>query len=147
MSININQLEQEMALELMPDVVADISELIGYPKTCRLIESFGGLDFRMPKSSNGQWAETLIEVLGNDDAQRLMNVYGGTRLYIPRCNALMIYLRNHDFVSKVEQAVADGSSQTLAIQKYALQYGFSERWAYEVLKATRCELHNQMGLF
>lgn len=145
--INIDDLVNEMTPEQLPDVITDIAEVIGYDKTVKLVQRLGGIDFATPRGSqDSQRAKLLIDILGNEAAEQLMKRFGGARLYIPRCHAACLWLRNHEFVAAIEMAVASGSTQTAAIQKYAPQYGFTERWAYQILSNAKKD-DNQPDLF
>ena len=147
MNINIDDLVNEMTPEQLPDVITDIAELIGCDKTVKLLQRLGGIDFAMPRGSqDSQRAKLLIDILGKDAADQLMQRFGGARLYIPRCHTACLWLRNQEFVNKIELAVASGSTQTAAIQKYAPQYGFTERWAYQILSNAK-KYDNQPDLF
>lgn len=133
----------EFLPRLLPDVVVEIAELIGYPKTLKLIHALGGLDFYMPKSFDNRHADLLAQTLG-DDAQVLIERFGGERIYIPRCQAAFIQIRNWEFAREVAWRTANGDSQQAAIQHLAPQYGFSERWAYKILSETQ---QTQIDLF
>lgn len=133
----------EFLPELLPDVVVEIAELIGYPKTLKLIRALGGLDFYMPKSFDNRYADLLTEMLG-DKAWVLMQRFGGERIYIPRCHAAFIQIRNWEFAREVDWQISQGYGRQAVIQKLAIKYGFSERWAYKIL-AERQE--RQFGLF
>lgn len=129
--------------ELLPDVVVEIAELIGYPKTLKLIRALGGLDFYMPKCFDNRYADLLVETLG-EEAEMLMQRFGGERIYIPRCHAAFVQIRNWEFVREVDWRISQGYGRQAVIQQLAVKYGFSERWAYKIL-AERQE--RQFGLF
>lgn len=139
----LEALVHELLPDLLPDVVVEIAELIGYPKTLKLIHALGGLDFYMPKSFDNHHADLLAQTLG-DDAQVLIERFGGERIYIPRCQAAFIQIRNWEFTREVAWRTANGDSQQAAIQHLAPQYGFSERWAYKILAENE---QRQFGLF
>ena len=145
--INIDDLVNEMTLEQLPDVITDIAVVIGYDKTVKLVQRLGGIDFAMPTGSqDSSRAKILVDTIGSAATEQLMKRFGGARLYIPRCHAACLWLRNQEFVTAIEMAVARGSTQTAAIQKYAPQYGFTERWAYQILSNAKKD-DNQPDLF
>lgn len=145
---DIDALVNELLPELLPDIVNNISALIGYRSTLKLIQSIGGIDLVVPTGElKSSTAEMLINSVGKHDALTLMKAYGGERLYIPRCHVAMIQLRNQEFYKKVTSMVAAGDTQTAAIHLYAPQHGFTERWAYVVLAAERSRACTQLSLF
>ncbi len=92
----------------------------------------------MPKGvENSEREAVLVNALGQETAQVLMQIYGGSRLYIPRCQLAMTELRNQAFFAEIERDISRGSSQTAAIQHHAPRFGFTERWAYELLSKKR----------
>lgn len=144
---DVQALVKELSPEMLPDAVADIADIIGLNKTLLLVQKLGGVDFAIPMG-NLQWSseQLLIDAIGESAAAELMTAYGGERLYIPRCQAACIKLRNHEFRVAIEMMVASGKTQTAAIRQYAPQYGFTERWAYKIL-SEKSGLDAQLSLF
>lgn len=127
--------DESVLRDLLPDTVIDIIEVIGYEATRRLIENLGGNDFEIPHGKTlSARRRRLIDAIGNEAAHELMDVYGGASVYIPRCTAALTALRNQQFRTAVAMEMDLGSSQVMAIQKLAPVYGFTERWAYEILR-------------
>ena len=146
--LDIDALVNELLPELLPDIVNAISVLIGYRSALKLIQAIGGIDLVVPTGElRSGTAVLLINAVGDDDALTLMKAYGGERLYIPRCHAAMTQLRNQEFCKHVAMMVANGDTQTAAIHLYAPQYGFTERWAYVVLRAESKRTDTQLSLF
>ncbi len=146
--LDIDALVNELLPELLPDIVNAISVLIGYRSALKLIQAIGGIDLVVPTGElRSGTAVLLINAVGDDDALTLMKAYGGERLYIPRCHAAMTQLRNQEFCKHIAMMVANGDTQTAAIHLYAPQYGFTERWAYVVLRAESRRTDTQLSLF
>lgn len=118
----------------LPDSMLDIVEAIGWNAALTLVDQIGGIEFRFPDgilaSKRKNW---LIELIGEQPAAKLMRIYGGTRLYIPRCRAALLELRNHHFSQDMQQLIEQGFSKTAAVQQLAPRYQISERWAYRIL--------------
>lgn len=147
-TIDIDALVNELLPELLPDIVNNISALIGYRSALKLIQAIGGIDLVVPTGElKSGTAALLISAVGESDALKLMETYGGERMYIPRCHAAMIQLRNQEFCQQVAKMVAAGDTQKAAIHLYAPQYGFTERWAYVVLRAENKRADTQLSLF
>ncbi|MDO5770388.1 MAG: Mor transcription activator family protein [Psychrobacter sp.] len=134
-TMDIDKLVDEMTPEQLPDVITDIAALIGYSNALLIVQNLGGVDFNIPKggNENSRRAQTLVDIVGQEAADKIMKAFGGAKLYIPRCQAALIFVRNKEFRTAIEMAVASGMSQTAALEQYAPQFGFSERWAYVVL--------------
>lgn len=146
--LDIDALVNELLPELLPDIVNAISVLIGYRSALKLIQAIGGINLLMPTGElHSSTAALLINAVGKNDALMLMKAYGGERMYIPRCHAAMTQLRNQEFCKKVAVMVEKGDTQTAAIHLYAPQYGFTERWAYVVLRAESNRADTQLTLF
>ena len=146
--LDIDALANELSPDLLPDIVVDISQMIGYGAALKLVQALGGIDFAMPKGELDSHAlKQLVSAVGVDAARTLMKVYGGAYLYIPRCHAALTQLRNQEFRKKVVAMVASGSTQTAAMHFYMQQYGFSERWAYVVMREETKRADTQMSLF
>ena len=146
--LNIEALVNELLPELLPEVVLDIAELVGYKTALQLVQALGGIDFAMPTGDADSYREQqLINAVGVEAAELIIKRYGGERLYIPRCQAAFIQLRNQEFRQAVMMAVANGETQTTAIHRYAPQYGFTERWAYTVLAEENKRADTQLSLF
>lgn len=144
----IDALVTELLPELLPEIVVNISDLIGYRAALKLVQALGGIDFAMPTGEmDSNREQTLVDAIGCDAAKALMQAYGGERLYIPRCHAAFVQLRYREFCQDVTRAVVNGETQTAAIHRYAPQYGFTERWAYTLLREESKRLDRQLMLF
>lgn len=136
--LDIDALVNELQPELLPEVVVTISDVIGYRATLQLITQLGGIEFVVPRlecapNRSRRYRDMVVDVIGDELANRLFDLFGGERLYLPRCHAAFIKLRNIEFAKQVAQAVARGELQAAVIQRLAPQYGFTERWAFTVL--------------
>ena len=65
---------------------------------------------------------------------RFMGVFGGDRLYIPRCDDALRVVRNRNFCKVIDDAMHAGQGKKDAVQSYAYEFGLGERNAYKVLK-------------
>ncbi len=98
-------LATELSHDLLPDIIVEIANLVGMSKTMQLVQAFGGTNLPMP-----------IGVENSMSEQALIN------------------WRDNRLIGEIKQAVMNGMSQTRAIRQYAVKYGISERWVYELLK-------------
>lgn len=132
---DFNILSNEEMVDLFPPIFIEIVECIGLDNTLLVVNSFGGLDFPLPRGFNDcKRGQKLIDCLGHDVAMRFMGVFGGERLYIPRCDDALRVVRNRNFCKVIDDAMHAGQGKKDAVQSYAYEFGFSERNAYKVLK-------------
>ncbi len=132
---DVDKLATELSLELLPQLIVEIAELIGIEKTLQLVQAFGGTNLLMPKGvEKSSSKQALIHAVGEETAQALMEIYGGDRLYIARCEVALRDWRDNQLMNEIGQLVMNDMSQTKAIRHVAVKYGISERWVYELLK-------------
>lgn len=132
---DFNILSNEEMVDLFPPIFIEMVECIGLDNTLLVVNSFGGLDFPMPRGFNDcKRGQKLIDCLGHDVAMRFMGVFGGGRLYIPRCDDALREVRNRKFCKVIDDAIRAGHSKTNAVQSYAYEFGLGERNAYKILK-------------
>lgn len=127
-------LKPAMTSQQLPEAVADIASVIGHSKALILIDNLGGRVFSVPMgnlASNNK--NILISLIGDKAANDFMGHYGGESLYIPQCKQTLTNIRNDQFCADVATSIANGNNKTSAIQQLAMQYGFSERWGYNLL--------------
>lgn len=129
---------------LLPATVIEIAELIGLPNALILCEHLGGLEFLVPVDKTQQNAQLLVSLIGKTATMAIIEHFSGGRIYIPRCHDYMIAIRNQSFVDAVHGMMEKGVKQKQAIQQLAPQFGFTERWAYEILGRSKT---SQIDLF
>ncbi|BEN89954.1 hypothetical protein BMF90_07480 [Serratia sp. OLHL2] len=132
------QPDYEQVQELLPESVQQIASLIGFPATSKLIQQFGGVQFRIGKGlrSSGQRRIALLqETLTPEQVALLMQHFSGEDLYIPRCQDAWREWRNRCFLAEIEQLKAEGESLTMALTLLCPKYGIAATRAWELLRA------------
>ncbi|MGU9776172.1 Mor transcription activator family protein [Salmonella enterica subsp. enterica serovar 3,10:z10:-] len=134
MSEHLNELEA--VAELLPPVVVELVDLIGYRHVATLIERLGGISF--PVSQNvrtvgNRRADVLADTLPADVVALVVQRFGGDVLYIPRCDAALRELRNRRFLAEYRSALAGGESGRFALMNLCPRFGFSDRYAQQVI--------------
>ena len=132
------QPDYEQVQELLPESVQQIASLIGFPATSKLIQQFGGVQFRIGKGlrSSGQRRIALLqETLTPEQVTLLMQHFSGEDLYIPRCQDAWREWRNRCFLAEIEQLKAEGESLTMALTLLCPKYGIAATRAWELLRA------------
>lgn len=135
-----DKLSDEELSSLLPTQVVDIAQFIGYPKALLLIKGMGGVDFAVPRGltkNRSEREQRLVDAIDVEATKQFMAVFGGARLYIPRCEHLLREVRNRKFCECIDAAVDGGMTQTKAVQKFAYEFGMTERNGYKVLKRHR----------
>ncbi|GKW40715.1 hypothetical protein PEC301879_05740 [Pectobacterium carotovorum subsp. carotovorum] len=144
-------MELERVAGLLPEVVLQIAELIGFPATARLLEKFGGTTFPIGKglrALGAHRAELLRETVGVDNAALLVKKFGGEVLYLPRCDRALRELRNQRFLSEFAALRESGTSGNMAMMQLCPVYGFSDRFAWELVRESKNAVtHSQQSLF
>lgn len=144
-------MELERVAGLLPEVVLQIAELIGFPATARLLEKFGGTTFPIGKglrALGAHRAELLRETVGVDNAALLVQKFGGEVLYLPRCDRALRELRNQRFLSEFAALRESGTSGNMAMTQLCPVYGFSDRFAWELVRESKNAVtHSQQSLF
>ncbi|MBG6248159.1 MULTISPECIES: Mor transcription activator family protein [Symbiopectobacterium] len=144
-------MELERVAGLLPDVVLQIADLIGFSATAQLLNKFGGTTFPIGKGMKAlgaQRAELLRETIGKDKAALLVKNFGGEILYLPRCDRALRALRNERFLSEFAALRDGGSSGLMAMTVLCPKYGFSDQFAWELVwESKNTVTHSQQSLF
>ncbi|EHD21534.1 MULTISPECIES: Mor transcription activator family protein [Brenneria] len=144
-------MELERVAGLLPDVVLQIADLIGFPATARLLEKFGGTTFPIGKglrALGAHRAELLRETVGDDNAALLVKDFGGEVLYLPRCDRALRELRNQRFLTEFAELRDGGTSSLMVMTQLCPKYGFSDRFAWELVRESKSSVtHTQQSLF
>ncbi len=125
----------QAAQHLLPESMTDIIEVIGFAAAVDLVKALGGRTFAVGRGIEKTARLTMLQdAIGEDAAARLMEIYGGEDLYIPKCETALYHLRNEKFRQEVLELVEAGDSKTMAILKLCGKYNISDRRAWEILK-------------
>lgn len=141
----------QQVTELLPPVVIQIADLIGFPATERLLSAFGGTTFPIGKglrALGAQRAALLRDTIGDNNAQILFKHFGGFPLYLPRCELSLRELRNLQFLADFDEASKNGVSSLMAMTLLCPKYGFGDRTGWRLLAQRRnATEYNQDSLF
>ncbi len=100
----------------------------------RVLHVFGGQNLKIPQTPPGERTHRLCRKLGMRCLRKLVTAFGGTYLYVPRCDALMNQLRQHDIIEDFTRATRQGCSSTSAVSRLARRHGISDRRIWQILK-------------
>jgi glyceraldehyde 3-phosphate dehydrogenase len=101
---------------------ARLQQLIGQEALAALIASCGGLAVHIPKRP--PLAGALCD-LPEPAQQALTHAFGGTVLYIPKCDGATRAARDAAIVAAYDAGVS--------VQELARRYRLTERWVYEII--------------
>lgn len=110
-------------IELLPQSLRDIADVIGIEKTLDLAKAYGGLRLWIPSKPPHDWE--LFNILGRENACKLIELCGGSQIEIPSCRFLNLELRN--------QKIRD-DRRSLSIEKLAAKYGLRRGWIRKICK-------------
>lgn len=127
------QINHTQLLSHLPATLVEMAQVIGIASTLKVIDSFGGLSYAMPTSTDSDNAKKLAAVIGIEATKALIHRFGGEVVYINTCQSLRIAMRNQAFVEAVLSTMETGISQYKAIQEVAPVFGITERLAYLIL--------------
>ena len=99
-----------------------------------VLQDFGGQSIRVPRNLPKDKGHSLRKKLGVACLRKLMAVFGGTSLYVPRCSALKNRLRQRDITRDFSRSTRRGASSTAAVSSLARQHGISDRRVWQILK-------------
>ena len=122
-------------IEHLPDNVRIIWRAVNdLRQFWRLLHAFGGQSIRVPRSLPKDKGHTLRKNLGVACLRKLMAVFGGTSIYVPRCAALINRLRQRNIIKDFSHSTRRGSSSTAAVASLARRHGISDRRVWQILK-------------
>jgi Mor family transcriptional regulator len=144
-----NRMKLEKVSHLLPPVVQELVELVGYHETEQLIAALGGTSFlvsKLVRTAGSRNAGVLAQTVSTDAARKIAGRFGGEELYIPRCDAALREWRNQRFIAEYNQMLAAGDSGRYALMTLCPRYQISDRQAKKILIKYR-ENGTQLDLF
>ncbi|WP_063922564.1 Mor transcription activator family protein, partial [Enterobacter roggenkampii] len=90
-------------------------------------------------------AALLRDTIGDEKTQLLIKNFGGEVLYLPRCDRALRELRNRRFLAEFAEVRGQGSSSLMAMTFLCPKYGFSDRFAWELLAQQKNKDCNSQG--
>lgn len=129
------------SLAELPATARELVELLDDLDTVlELVSAFGGgtwyipTQWPLPGTRGGRTTHPLRAVLGQAHMQALTRYYGGTQLYIPRCQRALHRLRNARIVQCFSAGVARGRSSRDLVRGLARRHRLTDRRVWDILK-------------
>lgn len=132
----------------LPESVQNIVDVIGLADTEKLVKAVGGTRFKFGKGKHETARLKLLQqTIGEAQTEKLLAVFGGDVMYIPRCQLALQKLRNRRFRAAYDELVANGTSKAMALLQLCPEYGISQRTADGILKEREMAAVSQGKLF
>jgi len=110
---------QSINQDYLPPSVQDLVDVIGLNAALIIVEKRGGIRLCVPtKTSNDHW---LLKDIGLESFTKLVAVYAGDEIVVPRCVIAMRILREKEIANSTE-----------SIAELARRYGYTERGIYKL---------------
>lgn len=122
-------------LDHLPENARQLWEALkSVPELRRVLHCYGGCNLRVPRTIPGDRNHPLRRRLGLRCLRKLMAAFGGTCIYVPRCNALLGRLRQREIIETFSRHTTHGTSSTAAVASLAQRHGMSDRRIWQILK-------------
>ncbi len=134
------------ALMPIPDAVQTLQSVLNNNDALRaLLTHFGGCTIHIPMritlSTDAYDKHPLVSLIGHEYMVKLIKHYGGTELYIPKCQKYLQHMRNNSIIQSFSKETQNGTSSGKAVQGLAKKYGLSDRRIWSILKLADTEKH------
>ena len=138
-------LELQDVADLLPPIVHDMIELVGFNDTEKLIKAFGGLTLYL--TDDNAYYQKLVELLGEQSAVKLRDVFYAEYVYVPRCEVALRTLRNQQFKADFDFLTQEKKiSGRQAMIELCPKYHFSDRCGWDIIYKAR-KTAEQQALF
>ena len=103
--------------DYFPQSVRELVDVIGLEPTLKLVNERGGTRIFIPvKTDSKHW---LNDCIGAEAFTKLVAVYQGMELELPKCQAALLALREEQIAQEFENGATNA--------ELALKYGYTER--------------------
>jgi alcohol dehydrogenase YqhD (iron-dependent ADH family) len=118
---------EAVSLYLLPKSCREMLDVIPLEAVFAFVAQYGGtvLYFNEKDDEFNQ----LVQILGQDTAQKLVSHYRGESLEIPRLHDLSIHIRNQDIVKQ--------HAEGMAVNTLARTHKITRRQVFRILKQAR----------
>lgn len=126
-----------LRLDVFPEAVQFLINLIGEEGTFLLIQHYGGSTLRIPRGDTivGRTKiDLLAQKIGKQEAQNIVQTFGGTCIYIPNCKKLLTAKQHAKIIKDRDKLAAKGISERQLVADLARRYKLSDRHIWRILK-------------
>jgi Mor family transcriptional regulator len=133
---------EDIRLDDLPPLLAEITQLIGLGPTVQLAEHWGGVRHYYPRPEFLSADHPLVALLGLEAARALCQYIGGGEVTVPKADKALRAAR--------DRAIRHARG-TWSVRQLATRYRLSERRVWEIVSAEEpagaAEAYGQMRLF
>lgn len=123
--------EQPAEAALLPESIAGLAAVIGWPAALRLVERAAGRSLVISRAVTPMMIE-IAAWIGTEECRRLVAAYAVGTLYVPTCRAAARAERNRrirDAVRTLERTMTTRQAVTITAGEWRL----TERWVWACL--------------
>jgi len=121
----------------LPKSIKYLLKLVDKPQQMqRFINDFGGSIIKFPFKFDSD-DNFLKEVFSTANIQVLIVAFAGTELYIPKCKAIKLHMRDKLIVDEINNWRGLGVSVRVAVTKVRQKYSLSERRLRQILQKNK----------
>lgn len=121
---------------LLPPMARLLITVIGLRATTELVRVAGGTTIAIPlretRAGEARY-ESIVELIGPDAADSLVQNFGGEAIYIPRCHVALTECVYREIRRSFDH-ITRGTSSVQAVATLATRYGYSDRHIWSILK-------------
>lgn len=129
--------DTQLDLNVFPEAVQFLINLIGEEGTFSLIQHYGGSTLRIPRGDTivGRTKiDLLAQKIGKQEVQNIVQEFGGTCIYIPNCKKLLTAKQHAKIIQDRDKLAAKGISERQLVSDLARRYKLSDRHIWRILK-------------
>jgi len=149
--MTVEELEELARYPAFPKTASDLIRVAGTSAAAALISAWPGQEWPVPVrvgggNNNGavRYAQ-LLEIVGANAAQRIIDWAGGGLLIVPNLKAV-IAQRDHDQIrARYDVLIIQGYSSRDAVFDIGIAYGIAQRTVEKIIKRPDCELKQAQG--
>lgn len=135
----------KLSLAHLPQTALDLVELIGLPATLTLIERRPGQTLTIPKRkrrAGEELFEQLLELVGEEAAQKIVGRYGGGYFTIPRCCRAAHAVRDAELQARFDALLKEGKSARAIANQLAGEFRLDVSTVWRASKRAAADTGN-----
>ncbi len=126
-------------LEAAPETFRELVRLTSVPEAVALCEAYPGFEIRLPapdtqKSHEHALRSELRDLLTEQSYARLLNQWGGDRMYVPRIDSLKRQRRNRIIREAYDHQLQCRQPVTTVMDSMQRRFGITRSYLFRILK-------------
>lgn len=111
----------------------DIRREIGNEAVGHLMQAFGGLSLRVPRSERADSFEEIRQAIGLEGARKFVEKFGGENIYIPKGTRSLLQERNLKIIERFDELTRGGLSARKATDLLSREFYLSGRTIEQIV--------------